>query len=81
MAGRTAPDTVHVDMQMSVLKEHFCKWLVSAYDHIRSHPNIIVNGFQKAGIIDALENELPAPDNLNIEEHGGDPFASCDENE
>lgn len=39
MAGGTPPDTGHIDMRMSVLKEHSCKWLVSAYDHIRSHPN------------------------------------------
>ena len=51
-----------------MLKEHSCKWLVSAYDYIRSYPDIIVNGFRKAGIIDALENELPAPDNLAIED-------------
>ena len=33
------------------------------------------------GIIDALENELPAPDNLAIEDDrdDDDPFASCDE--
>ena len=75
------PDAVHIDMRMSVLKEHSCKWLVSAYDYIRSHPDIIVNGFRKAGIIDALENELPAPDNLAIEDDRDDYdlFASCDE--
>ena len=46
MAGGTPPDAVHIDMQMSVLKEHSCKWLMSAYDHIRSHPDIIINGFR-----------------------------------
>ena len=76
----TPPDAVNVDMRMSLIKEHSCKWLVSAYDHIRSHPDIIVNGFKKAGIIDALGNKLPAPDNLAIENgDDDDPFASCDE--
>ena len=63
-----------------MIKEHSCKWLVSAYDHIQSHPDIIVNGFRKAGIINALEKELPAPDNLAMEDDRNDvPFASCDE--
>ena len=44
------------------------------YDHIRSHPDIIVNGFKKAGTIDTLENELPAPDILTTEDLQAVPF-------
>jgi hypothetical protein len=61
-------------MRMS-LKEHSYKWIVSAYDHIRCHLDIIGNGFKMAGIVDALENDLPAPQTLAIEDDD-DPFAS-----
>ena len=55
---------------------------MSAYDHIRSHPNILTMVFERqVAIIDALENELPTLDNLIIEECGDDPFENCDENE
>ena len=80
MAAGSPTVTVNIDMWMSVIKEHSCKWLVSAYDHIRSHPDIILNGFRKAGIINVLEKELPASDNLAMEDdRDDDPFASCDQ--
>ena len=41
---------------MSVVKELSCKWIISGYDHIRSSPEIIRNGFKKAGIISAIEH-------------------------
>ena len=34
MAAGSPPDAVNIDMRMSVIKEHSCQWLVSAYDHI-----------------------------------------------
>ena len=80
MAAVSPPVAVTIDMWMSVIKEHSCKWLVSAYDHIRSHSDIIFNRFRKARIINALEKELPAPDNLDMEyDRDDDPFASCDQ--
>lgn len=53
---------VHVDMRMSVVKELGSKWFISAYNHIRSNPDIVKNGFKKAGITEALEKGLPEAD-------------------
>ena len=43
----------------------------------------LLNGFRKAAITDALENELLAPDNVTTEDDrdddDDDPFASCDD--
>ena len=44
-----------MDMRLSVLKELQAKWIVSAYDHLRSHPEIGINGFKAAGIVKACE--------------------------
>ena len=39
---------VNIDLCMYAIKEPGCKWLVFAYDHIRSCPDIISNRFRKA---------------------------------
>ena len=77
MEAGTPPDAVNIDLCMSVIKELGCKWLVSGYDHIRSHPDLISNGFRKAGITSALENGLP--DNETVEDLEDDPFVRSDE--
>ena len=69
----TPPDAVNIDLRMSLIKELSCKWLVSTYDHIRSHPEIIQNGFRKAGITSALENGLA--DDVAVGD-SDDPFVS-----
>ena len=43
------------------MKEFGAKWLVGFYDHVRSNPNLIVNGFKEAGILEALENDVVPP--------------------
>ena len=51
------------------MKELEAKWIVSAYDYLRSNPSIIVNGFKAAGIVDAVAADVhkaPSDD---------DPFA------
>ena len=53
------PDLVKVGMRMSVMKELSSHWFISAYDHIGSNPDIIKNGFKKAGITEAFEKGLP----------------------
>ena len=50
------PDEIHIDTRMSVVKELSCMWIMSGYDHMRSSPEIIRNGFKKAGIISAIED-------------------------
>ena len=50
------PDEIHIDTLMSVVKQLSCMWIMSGYDHMRSSPEIIRNGFKKAGIISAIED-------------------------
>ena len=49
-------DEIHIDTLMSVVKQLSCMWIMSGYDHMRSSPEIIRNGFKKAGIISAIED-------------------------
>ena len=35
---------------MSIIKELSAKWIISAFDYIKSYPSIIISGFVKAGI-------------------------------
>ena len=67
-------DDIHVDTRMSVVKELSYRWILSAYDHIRSSSEIVKNGFKKAGITSAVENGIEALETAeSIEE---DPFNS-----
>ena len=72
------PDEIHIDTRMSVVKELSCKWIMSGYDHIRSSPEIIRNGFKKAGIISAIEHgvEQVTADSEAALESDKDPFDS-----
>ena len=49
-------EVVPVNMQAGVMKELRAMWLVAFYDHVCSHPDLVVIGFKEAGIVDALEN-------------------------
>ena len=73
----THVEEVHVDMRMSV-KELSSRWFISAYDHIQSNPDIVKNGFKKAGITEALEKGLPEADaELDLQDLSeNDPFSS-----
>jgi hypothetical protein len=42
-----------VDLRMSVSKPLGAKWLIEAFKYIKSHPSIITNGYNKAGITHA----------------------------
>ena len=59
---------VDVKLQLSILKPIHARWLISLYDHLRSQPDLILKGFERAGINDALtielENEDPFADLL-----------------
>ena len=60
-------------MRLSILKELQAKWIVATYDHLRSHPEIGVNGFKAAGIVKAIEE----PEST-LEEGEEDPFVGLD---
>jgi hypothetical protein len=60
---------VNVNMSTVVMKELGAKWLTALYDNFKGRPELITNGFKKAGIVDALE----------AGEHSDeDPFADID---
>lgn len=59
-------------MRLSILKELQAKWIVSACDHMKSHPEFAVNGFRAAGIVQAIEQPEALIDDPASED---DPFA------
>ena len=50
-------DLEPVSLSLLVLKEQGAKWLVQMTKYFADNPQIIVNGFVKAGITDGQENE------------------------
>ena len=54
--------SVDIKLQLSVLKPIHARWLISLYDHLRNKPELIVKGFDQAGISDALHIELENED-------------------
>ena len=40
-----------VDLHLNVVKSLGAKWLMEMYDHFKSNPQIILNGFQKSGLL------------------------------
>ena len=43
-----------IDVSSARMKSLSGQWLVKAFEHIKSHPDILINGFKAAGITDAL---------------------------
>jgi len=43
-----------VDMRLSIMKPLSAKWMIELYHYFVSRPDIIINGFHAAGIIDIL---------------------------
>ena len=52
----TAIENVKVIMSLSVMKGVTCNWIVGMIDHIKSKPDIIINGFKQPGILDAIHS-------------------------
>ena len=51
-----APDSslTPIDMRLSVIKPVHAQWLIDAYNYIKSRPEIVINGFKAAGILDKI---------------------------
>ena len=47
-------ENVKVDVGPSNVKGHSANWIISAWQSIEARPEIAVNGFRKAGIMDAI---------------------------
>ena len=76
-------EVVSVDIKCSwIMRELGAQRLVSLFDHARSHPELLVNGFKEAGIVDAIEKgevDLTSQDgspHLSVRE--ADPFQNID---
>ena len=68
-------EAVSVDMRIAVMRELGAQWLVGFYDHVRSHPELVINGFKEAGILNAIEKgDVPVP-SIDMPE---DPFLDMD---
>ena len=71
-------EVVPVDMRAGVTKELGAQWLVAFYDHICSHPDLVVNGFKETGIMDALDKGVVSPPpcdgTFSDEDETEDPF-------
>ena len=61
LEGDREPEDIKVDMRMSVMKELGVHWLTSVFDYLSSHPEIIINGFKEAGIIQTLQEQPNGP--------------------
>ncbi len=43
-----------IDLRLSVIKPIHAQWLIDAYDYIKCRPDIVINGFKAAGILDKI---------------------------
>ena len=51
-----APDEVKVSMKISDLKPLDAHWIVDMYTYLKQQKESILNGFDKAGIIEAVKS-------------------------
>ena len=69
-SGKTAEEVI-VDMKLSVIKEVSASWY--AYHYMKESESIIINGYKKSGIFEAISNSPPTPLQFDT-----DQFADCD---
>ena len=51
------PDQLEpVDLKLRVMKPLGARWLIQLYDHMKGHPEIIVNGFKASGIYTSVKS-------------------------
>lgn len=47
-----------VDLRLSIMKPLIANWCIDLFHHFASSPDIIINGFKAAGIVDALQDVI-----------------------
>ena len=67
------PEDIEVDMKLSVMKPLSARWIMSAYDYLRTEAGIVHGRFVEVGICEAMDE---AESDCNSED---DPFANIDE--
>ena len=66
------PEDIEVDMKLSVMKPLSARWIISAYESLRTEDGIVRGGFVKAGICEAMDEAESDCESEN------DPFADID---
>ena len=56
LSTSVAVDQIKIDLTLSAIKTKSASWIISSRDEIEKHPEIVINSFRKAGIIDILNN-------------------------
>ena len=73
-------DLEPVSLSLPVLKELGAKWLVQMAVYFSDNPQIVVNGFVKAGITAALDGQEDQQDELHeVEDDSEDDFELSDD--
>ena len=70
--GKQSED-IEVGMNLSVMKHLSARWIISAYDYLRTEAGIMRGGFVEAGICEAVDK---AESDCHSED---DPLADTDE--
>ena len=52
--GGVAPHDVKVDVKLSIVKPLLAKWLIEMYHHLKHSKQIVISGFRKARITEAV---------------------------
>ena len=47
-------ESVEVDISTAAVKHRSASWIISTWNEIQNCPELAINGFQKAGILDAI---------------------------
>ena len=47
-------DQVKVDLTAAVMKDKCTNWIISSWQALQERPDVAINGFRKAGILDAI---------------------------
>ena len=54
MNSETSVSNININLAMSLVKPLSANWFIESFDYIKSSPEIILNGFKAAGILDIL---------------------------
>ena len=53
---------VQIDTTLTVMKPIHARWIIGLYDKLRNLEQVIIKGFDQAGISDAIDLELDPED-------------------
>ena len=68
---------VAVKLGIATMKETGAQWLTALYDKLRQEKTIVINGFKKVGIVEAVRQTLPSYEDVPVPDSSEDPFEDC----